>query len=91
MVGRLFTVLKAAILKHWATPFANLLVTFLLILKCASGAVWLNQKVPSEFVPREDRGNFIMMQAAEGASFESNAENLKKMKACSWNMPKKAK
>ncbi|MCV2884791.1 efflux RND transporter permease subunit [Aestuariibacter sp. AA17] len=40
----------------------------------------LAQKIPSEFVPKEDRGNFfIAMQAAEGASFESNAANLKKI------------
>ena len=33
-------------------------------------------------LPSEDRGNFfIMMQAAEGASFESNAENLKKIES----------
>jgi multidrug efflux pump len=40
----------------------------------------LSQLLPSEFVPKEDRGNFyILMQAAEGASFESNARNLRKI------------
>ena len=39
--------------------------------------VQLSEKVPSEFVPKEDRGNFfILMNAQEGASFESNAANL---------------
>jgi multidrug efflux pump len=40
--------------------------------------VQLQSKIPEEFVPREDRGNFfILMQAQEGASYESNARNLK--------------
>jgi multidrug efflux pump len=42
----------------------------------------LSSLVPSEFVPKEDRGNFfVLMQAAEGASFESNAANLAKIEA----------
>ena len=40
----------------------------------------LVQIIPGEFVPKEDRGNFfILMQSAEGSSFESNAANLKKI------------
>ena len=40
----------------------------------------LSQILPSEFVPKEDRGNFfISVQAVEGASFESNAANMKKI------------
>ncbi len=42
----------------------------------------LQASLPSEVVPREDRGNFfVLMQAQEGASYESNAENLKKIEA----------
>lgn len=42
--------------------------------------VQLSDRVPSEFVPKEDRGNFfILMNAQEGASFESNAKNLKQL------------
>jgi multidrug efflux pump len=42
----------------------------------------LIQILPSEFVPKEDRGNFfILMQSAEGSSFESNAANLKKIES----------
>ncbi|HCG90055.1 MAG TPA: multidrug transporter AcrB, partial [Alteromonas macleodii] len=44
--------------------------------------VQLSEKVPSEFVPKEDRGNFfILMNAQEGASFESNAKNLEKIES----------
>jgi multidrug efflux pump len=40
------------------------------------------QILPGEFVPKEDRGNFfILMQSAEGSSFESNAANLKKIES----------
>ena len=42
----------------------------------------LVQILPGEFVPKEDRGNFfILMQSAEGSSFESNAANLKKIES----------
>ncbi len=43
--------------------------------------IWqLFGKIPSEFTPKEDRGTFyIMMKGQEGASFESNAANLRKI------------
>ena len=42
----------------------------------------LVQILPGEFVPKEDRGNFfILMQSAEGSSFDSNAANLKKIES----------
>lgn len=38
--------------------------------------------IPEEFVPREDRGNFfIVMNSQQGANFESNAANLKKIES----------
>ncbi|WP_218311685.1 efflux RND transporter permease subunit [Alteromonas antoniana] len=51
------------------------------LLVVALGLIYqLSSRIPSEFVPREDRGNFfILMNAQEGASFESNAANLKKI------------
>lgn len=56
-----------------------ILVAIMLIVSIAV-LVQISQKIPSEFVPKEDRGNFfIAMQGAEGASFESNAANLKKL------------
>ncbi|GAB5381286.1 MAG: efflux RND transporter permease subunit [Aliiglaciecola sp.] len=55
------------------------IVAIMLVLSVVA-LVQLSQKIPSEFVPKEDRGNFfISMQGAEGASFESNAANLKKV------------
>jgi len=82
MVDRLFSGLESRYFKTLGNTIRQPLVTFLLILGSVVALYGLTQKVPSEFVPREDRGNFfIMMQAAEGASFESNAENLKKIES----------
>ncbi|MCC2616415.1 efflux RND transporter permease subunit [Aestuariibacter halophilus] len=53
-----------------------------LIVLSIGALVQLSERIPSEFVPQEDRGTFfIAMQAAEGASFESNAANLKKIES----------
>lgn len=53
----------------------------LLIVLAAGAIVWQMQGLlPEEFVPKEDRGNFfISMQAQQGASYESNSRNLKKI------------
>ncbi|AOW76434.1 multidrug transporter AcrB [Colwellia sp. PAMC 20917] len=49
-----------------------------LVLGLALAAVFLLfNKLPSEYTPKEDRGNFfLMMQSAEGASYESNVKNM---------------
>ncbi len=40
-------------------------------------AVRVFNKLPQEFTPKEDRGGFyVVMQSAEGASFESNTRNI---------------
>jgi multidrug efflux pump len=55
-------------------------VMILLIVASVAVVVQLQGKIPEEFVPREDRGNFfILMQAQEGASYESNSRNLKQI------------
>lgn len=58
-------------------------IVMMMMLILSVVVVWqLMSKIPSEFVPREDRGNFfILMQAQEGASFESNAANLEKIES----------
>lgn len=69
--------------KYYKTLGSTMKQPFLmLILILASIAVifQLQGKIPEEFVPREDRGNFfILMQAQEGASYESNSRNLTKI------------
>lgn len=64
------------------TSIKQPVMTMLLVIGSLIALYALSQKVPEEFVPKEDRGNFfVRMQAAEGASFESNAENLRKIEA----------
>ena len=59
-------------------PFLMLLMLIIAVV----ALVQLSEKVPSEFVPKEDRGNFfILMNAQEGASFESNARNLEQIES----------
>lgn len=52
-----------------------------LVLSLALVAVFLLfNKLPSEYAPKEDRGNFfLMMQSAEGASYENNIKNMHKI------------
>jgi multidrug efflux pump len=55
-------------------PFIMLLIVIISVVIL----VQLQSKIPEEFVPKEDRANFfILMQAQEGASYGSNARNLK--------------
>jgi len=52
-----------------------------LVLGLSLAAVFLLfNKLPSEYTPKEDRGNFfLIMQSAEGASYENNVKNMHKI------------
>jgi multidrug efflux pump len=80
MINRLFSKLEKRYFDSLAGSFRQpWLVVGLLVLSLVAIAQ-LGNTIPSEFAPREDRGSFfIIMNAAEGASFESNAANLKKV------------
>ena len=81
-MDRLFARLEKRYYNSLGKSIHQPVITFLLIVCSVVALYGLAKEVPTEFVPREDRGNFfISMQAAEGASFESNAENLKKIEA----------
>ena len=56
-------------------------IMMMLLLAVAVGLIYqLQQRIPAEFTPKEDRSNFfIIMQSQEGASFESNSRNLKQV------------
>ncbi len=57
-------------------PFLIMLIVALALVSI----YLLVTKLPSEYTPKEDRGNlFIMMQGAEGASYESNVANMQKI------------
>ncbi|MCP4988931.1 MAG: efflux RND transporter permease subunit [Colwellia sp.] len=53
-------------------------VLIVLVLGLSLAAVFLLfNKLPSEYTPKEDRGNFfLIMQGAEGASYENNVKNM---------------
>jgi multidrug efflux pump len=66
--------------KTLGTTMKQPLLMALIIMGSIAIIVQLQSKIPEEFVPREDRGNFfILMQAQEGASYESNSRNLKQI------------
>ena len=53
-----------------------LLIVLVLGLSLAAVFLLFN-KLPSEYTPKEDRGNFfLIMQSAEGASYENNVKNM---------------
>ena len=55
-------------------------IAVLIVLTVSVIAVKVFTKLPQEFTPKEDRGGFyVIMQAAEGASFESNTKNITKI------------
>lgn len=56
------------------------LLVALLVAGSVVALVLLIGRTPTEFVPKEDRGNFfVMMQAPEGSSYESNSANIAKI------------
>ncbi|AWL11088.1 Multidrug efflux pump subunit [Saliniradius amylolyticus] len=80
MIDNGFKKLEQAYVSSVGRNLHQPLISALLILACIVGVYGLVRELPSEYVPREDRGSFfILMQAAEGASFESNSRNLKKI------------
>ncbi|MCP3675203.1 MAG: efflux RND transporter permease subunit [Gammaproteobacteria bacterium] len=55
-------------------------IAVLIVLTVSIIAIKVFTKLPQEFTPKEDRGGFfVIMQAAEGASFESNTKNITKI------------
>ncbi|WP_019028578.1 efflux RND transporter permease subunit [Colwellia piezophila] len=56
-----------------------MLIVLVLALSLAAVFLLFN-KLPSEYTPKEDRGNFfLIMKSAEGASYENNVKNMHKI------------
>ncbi|MFC4700426.1 efflux RND transporter permease subunit [Glaciecola siphonariae] len=81
-VDKSFKTLEQKYYNGLATTMKQPVLVALTVL-VSMALIWqLQSKIPEEFVPREDRGNFfILMQAQEGASYESNAKNLEKIES----------
>ncbi len=57
-------------------PLMIVIVIFLALFAVYS----LVDQLPSEYTPKEDRGNFfVMMRGAEGASYENNVKNMQQI------------
>lgn len=81
-MDRNFNVLEGKYFNSLSKSIHQPLVVIALLAMAIFAIYQLYQKIPSELVPKEDRGNFfIIMQSQEGASFESNTENLRKIEA----------
>ena len=79
-VDRSFKKLEQRYYNSLGVTIKQPLVMALLVIVSIALLLQLQSKIAEEFVPREDRGNFfILMQAQEGASFESNSRNLKQI------------
>lgn len=82
MVERLFKRIETSYAARLHKTVKQPLAVVILIALSSVVLYQLNERLPEEFVPREDRGNFfILMQAQQGASYESNSENLRKIEA----------
>lgn len=81
-VDNKFKVLEQKYYNSLATTMKQPLLV-LIIIVVSMALIWqLQSKIPEEFVPREDRGTFfVLMQAQEGASYESNTRNLEKIES----------
>lgn len=56
------------------------IMAFVVVILAAGAGYLMFDRIGQEFVPPEDRGNFfVMIRAAEGASQESNARNMREI------------
>ena len=79
-VDKRFSALEVRYFNSLGKALHQPLLMVVMLTMAIIAVVQLSDRVPSEFVPKEDRGNFfILMNAQEGASFESNAKNLKQL------------
>ncbi len=80
MVDNGFKVIEQRYFNSLAKTLHQPILMSLLLIFAIVAVYQLFSLIPREFVPKEDRGNFfIIMQAQQGASYESNSANLKKI------------
>lgn len=80
VIDTLFKRFEGAYYRSLGSTIKQPLLMVIIVLVSILLIVQLSEKVPQEFVPKEDRGNFfILMQTQQGASYESNARNLKQI------------
>jgi len=76
-IERNFKKIEQIYKKSLAAGLTHSWIGILIVLAVTAIAINVFQKLPQEFTPKEDRGGFyVVMQSAEGASFESNTRNI---------------
>ena len=76
-LDRAFARFEAAYGRALANSIHQPLLIVLVLGLSLTAVFLLFNKLPSEYTPKEDRGNFfLIMQGAEGASYESNVKNM---------------
>ncbi|KGJ93421.1 efflux RND transporter permease subunit [Colwellia psychrerythraea] len=76
-LDRAFARFEAAYGRALASSIHQPLLIVLVLGLSLAAVFLLFNKLPSEYTPKEDRGNFfLIMQGAEGASYESNVKNM---------------
>ena len=79
-LDRAFARFEAAYGRALASSIHQPLMIVLVLGLSLAAVFLLFNKLPSEYTPKEDRGNFfLIMQGAEGASYESNVKNMHKI------------
>ncbi len=79
-LDRAFARFEAAYGRALASSIHQPLLIVLVLGLSLAAVFLLFNKLPSEYTPKEDRGNFfLIMQGAEGASYESNVKNMHKI------------
>lgn len=79
-LDRAFARFEAAYGRALANSIHQPLLIVLVLGLSLTAVFLLFNKLPSEYTPKEDRGNFfLIMQGAEGASYESNVKNMHKI------------
>ncbi|TMM47427.1 efflux RND transporter permease subunit [Colwellia ponticola] len=79
-LDRAFARFEASYGRALASSIHQPLLIVLVVGLSLAAVFLLFNKLPSEYTPKEDRGNFfLIMQSAEGASYENNVKNMHKI------------
>ncbi len=77
LLDRGFSKLEDKYVQSLSYTIKQPLMLILVVGLALFSAFSLVNKLPSEYTPKEDRGNmFVIMQGAEGASYENNVKNM---------------
>jgi multidrug efflux pump len=77
MIDRAFESMRKSYLGALGRLIDHSFAGLVVMIGVFGGAVWLFTQIPSEFSPREDRGNFnILIRGPEGASYNYTMEHL---------------